>query len=709
MNTLFRNGLEPERYELNRPGAGRWTLSRRDFVSRLGGGIVVLLFAATAVAQESGRSGGRSRGRGANRPKELSAWIHIDASGNITIFTGKAEVGQNVRTSLTLAAAEELHAAPVAIRVVTADTDLVPPDMGTFGSRSTPDMFPQIRKVAATAREVLVDLAAARWKTPAADLTVSDSKVWNKDKSQSLTFGDLSRGEKLTAEVNDSVSLTAPSNWQVIGKPLTKVNALDIVTGKHKYTPDQSLPETLHGKILRPPRFGARLQSADSSAAEKLAGVQVIRDGDFLGVVAPDEFSAASALKAIKAEWTGGESKLSSETLFTHLKKSSNKGGEPIENKSEHRNPDNALVLSASYTVAYIAHSPLEPRAALAEWKGDKLTVWTGTQRPFGVCSELADFFKVPEKQVRVIVPDTGSGYGGKHSGEAAVEAARLARAGGKPVKLVWTREEEFTWAYFRPAGLIEVRAVANAAGKLQSWEFDNYNSGASGIRVLYDVPNPHTEFHSSKSPLRQGSYRGLAATANHFARESAIDELAHAAGIDPLEFRLRNATDPRLRAVIQAAAKAFGWQRKSEAGHGHGIAAGSEKGSYLATCAEVVVKDGKLKVLKVVQTFECGAVVNPLQLRNQNEGAIMMGLGGALREEILFENGRVTNPRFSEYEVPRFSDAPEIEIVLVNRPDLPSAGAGETPIVGIAPALANALFAATGIRKRSMPFGKIT
>jgi isoquinoline 1-oxidoreductase len=363
--------------------------------------------------------------------------------------------------------------------------------------------------------------------------------------------------------------------------------------------------------------------------------------------------------------------------------------------------------LSQTYTVAYIAHAPLEPRAAVAEWNGNKLTVWTGTQRPFGVRSELAEALHIPEESVRVIVPDTGSGYGGKHTGECAIEAARLARATGKPVKLVWTREEEFTWAYFRPAGVIEVSTGVKNDGTVTAWEFHNYNSGASAIQSKYAFPNQNIQFHNSKSPLRQGSYRGLAATANHFAREVHMDELAQLVGMDAVDFRLKNIQDQRLKAVLEAAAKSFRWSdAKKQAGRGAGIACGFEKGSYIATAAEVSVdpKTKKVKLERVVASFECGAIVNPVHLHNQVEGAVVQAIGGALFEGIDFQNGQILNAKFSRYRVPRFSDVPPIEIVLLDRKDLPSAGAGETPIVGLAPAVSSAIFEATGQRLRSLP-----
>jgi nicotinate dehydrogenase subunit B len=319
----------------------------------------------------------------------------------------------------------------------------------------------------------------------------------------------------------------------------------------------------------------------------------------------------------------------------------------------------------------------------------------------------LAEAFGIPEKSVRVIVPDTGSGYGGKHTGEVAIEAARLAKFVQKPVKVIWTREEEFTWAYFRPAGLIEIRSGVSADGTLTAWEFHNYNSGGSGIESPYDVANRKIEFHPTQYPLRQGSYRGLAATANHFARESHMDDLAAAVGLDPLEFRLKNLKDARLRAVLQAAAAKFGWDKsKSDSTHGFGLACGIEKGGYVASCAQISIAQpvGKVKIERVVTAFECGAVVNPDHLKNQIEGSVVMGIGGALFEAIEFENGRVLNPHLAKYRVPRFSDTPIVETILLDRKDLPSAGAGETPIVGLAPAVGNAIFHATGLRLRALP-----
>jgi isoquinoline 1-oxidoreductase len=272
---------------------------------------------------------------------------------------------------------------------------------------------------------------------------------------------------------------------------------------------------------------------------------------------------------------------------------------------------------------------------------------------------------------------------------------------------LRWTREEEFTWAYFRPAALIQAEAGLDEKGAITTWHFVNVNSGGSAVETPYRIEKHRSRYISSKPPLRHGSYRALAATANNFARESFMDELAAAAGADPLEFRLAHLEQPRLRAVLEAAADHFKWKdRKKSSQRGVGLACGTEKGSYVAACVEIEVDPAqkKLRVLHVCQAYECGAILNPDNLLKQVQGAIIMGLGPALREEMIFEKGQMLNPSFGRYQVPRFDDVPELDIHLLNRPDLPSAGAGETPIIAVAPAIANALFQATGTRLRSMP-----
>lgn len=683
--------------------------NRRTFLKTLGGGLLVLLtLEGDSFAQESG---GRHRESSEDLPQDISAWLHIAPDGTITAFTGKVEVGQNARTSLTQAVADELRCSPESVRMVMGDTALTPWDMGTFGSRTTPTMVPQLRKMAASAREVLVNAAAKQWAVDPRTLTVSNACVIDKPGGKTATFASLASHIDWVKTLAQGDLTTPAAKWQVAGKSLPKVNAREIVAGKHRYASDVKRSGMLYGRVLRPPSFGATLASL-AAAAQNIADVNVVHEQDFVGVTALDEHIAQKAIESIHATWRE-QPQISANELFSYLKSS------PPDAASESWHRDATVrgsvandlqsadqTLTTSYTVAYIAHVPLEPRAAVAEWKDSDLTVWTGTQRPFGVRTELAQAFNIPEERVRVIMPDTGSAYGGKHTGECAVEAAKLAKAAGKPVKLIWTREEEFTWAYFRPAGVIDIKSGATKEGLLTAWEFHNYNSGPSGIETPYEVANQSIHFHPVKSPLRQGSYRGLAATANHFARESHMDELAAALKMEPLAFRRKNLHNPRILAVLDAATDHFGWaQNRPSSTRGFGLACGTEKGSYFACCAEISTNSRReLRIERVVQAFECGAIVNPGHLNNQVEGAIVMGIGGALFERIDFANGRILNPRLSSYRVPRFGDIPKIEVLLLDRKDLPSSGAGETPIMGIAPAIANAVYSASGIRVRSIP-----
>ena len=666
-------------------------------------------------AGPEGQSGSRREMPRDAETRRIGDWLRIDPDGGVTVFTGKVEVGQGIRTSLAQAVAEELRVPPQMVRLVMADTALVPFDAGTFGSRTTPTMAHTLRLVAASAREVLLDRAAERLGVPRSELVAAEGRVSHPPSGRSLGYAELAGGEELAEDYREDAPLTPPSSWSVLGRPLPRARMEALVTGSHRYPSDVALPGMLIAKVVRPPLPGCRLLHVDTTEAEAMEGVRVVRDGDFLAVAAEDSFLASQAAAAVRAEWERPEVP-SDEELYEYLK------AHPMEPDPDRPFPQpllhqqGSLELglgeaeirhAAEYRVAYIAHVPPETRAATAVWEGERLTVWTGTQRPFGVRAELAAFFGIPEDQVRVIVPDAGSGYGGKHTGEAAIEAARVARILGVPVKVHWTRQEELTHAYFRPAGVIDVRSGATRDGKLRAWEFHNYNSGPAAIMTPYDVPHQHIEYHPCRSPLRQGSYRALAATANHFARESHMDELAHMLEVDPLEFRLDNTSDGRLRAVLLAAAEAYGWVSRRRRGHrGHGLACGTEKGSYVATCAEVEVDPDtqQVRVVRIVQAFECGAIHNPDLLRNQVEGAIVQGLGGALYERVRIEGGNICNGRLSLYRVPRFTDLPSIEVVLLDRRDLPAVGAGETPLVCVAPALANAIFDATGQRLRSLP-----
>jgi isoquinoline 1-oxidoreductase len=680
--------IEPERYELTEPARYHFELHRRDFLkvlTALGGGLlVVAALPEHPEAQESGRAG---QGTAAN---ELGSWLHIDHDGRVTAFTGKVEIGQNIRTSLTQVVSDELRVPMASITFVMADTDLTPFDQGTFGSRTTPAMAPILARAAATARELLLDRAAEKLQAPRNTVTADGGRIRSAG-GRTVTYAELIASGDLKGVVASTAAVAPKPEWTLRGTAVKKVNGVDIVTGGHTFTPDLVRPGMVHGRVLRPDAYGAKLKSVDGAAARALAGVQVVVDGDFAGVVAPDARVLERAVDLVKCQWTPAPVQPDSTSIYQHLKATATasaaggRGGGPRQTGDVvAARAAAAVTLSASYRIPYIAHVPLEPRAAVAEWTGDKVTIWTGTQRPFGVRTEVAQAFKIQEDRVRVIVPDMGSGYGGKHTGEQAIEAARLARAAGKPVKLVYTRAEEFMWGYFRPAGVIDIVAGVDGDGRLVLWEFDNYNSGSAGLPTPYTVPNQRVVAHGSNSPLRQGSYRGLAATANHYAREMHMDAMARKAGIDPVEFRRRHIAEPRMRAVLDAVAE--------RAPRGVGIACGTEKGSYIATAAEVSRTPTGFAVDRLVVAFECGAIVNPEGLHNQVEGSIVQGLGGALFEAVEFGKGQLVNGSMRDYRVPRFKDVPPIDIILLDRPDLPSAGAGETPIVCVAPAIGTAV-----------------
>ncbi|MGA8682399.1 MAG: molybdopterin cofactor-binding domain-containing protein [Acidimicrobiales bacterium] len=605
------------------------------------------------------------------------AWLHVAADGPVTAFTGKVDVGQDNRTALRLLVAEETGTPLSDVRLAMGDTDLCPYDMGTFGSQSMPSAGGALRRVAAHARALMPVAAGAR----RVEIVGGDAPV------------------------------VPSTEWLTVGKGHMPAAAVDAVTGWRRFVTDLTLPGLRHAAVLRPPVPGATLRRLDTTAVEGRDDVVVVHTPEVIGVVGIDPTVARLALADLRSEWdvpaAPSEEHLGA-YLRSHPAEELDGWGGPFhheEGDAEGALETAAVRLQATYTTAYIAPAALETRAALAVWDGDgRLTVWTGTQTPFPVRAQVAAAVGLGEHEVRVIVPPTGGGFGGKHAGGVAVEAAVLAREIGHPVRVAWTRHEEFTAGTLRPAAVIDVAAGATSDGEMTAWTFTNFNSGQAAISTPYRVANLRIDYRPCLSPLLQGSYRALAATANNFARESQIDELAHLLGRDPLEFRLRNVTDDRLATVLQAAAERFGWTAAG-AGSGRGIACGLEKGGHVATAAQVRIHpDGHLQVVRLVMAYECGAVVNPSTVINQIEGAAVMALGGAMFEAIHFTSGAITNGTFSDYRAPRIGDVPVIEVVLLDRPDLPSAGAGETPMMAVAPAVANAVFDAVGRRLRSLP-----
>jgi len=672
---------EPDPWRSPVPGEGGcrpdrpWDLTDpadRDWFGVLGDGLVVVLAPPDPEA-------GWNRSRG--------AWLHVAAesstAGLVTAFTGKVDVGQDNRTALRMLAAEELGVPLSLVRLVLGDTDLCPFDMGTFGSRSMPDAGGALRAAAAHARTLLPVRPRER------------------------------RIEIVTGEPD----LTAPGAWRVAGHAQPTPGARAAVTGARRFGSDLSASGLLHGAVLRPPVPGASLIGLGEPGAAAEPDVRVVSTAELTGVVAPDLASARRAVAdlAAVAEWDLPEAP-SDDAIAAFLRAHPSEGGPgrwggPVlhaEGSAATALESAVVRCEATYTTAYIAPAALETRVAVAEWDAlDRLTVWTGTQTPFPVRARVAAAVGVDESAVRIVVPPTGGAFGGKHAGGIAVEAAILAREAGSPVKVAWSRSEEFTVGTLRPAAVIDVVAGVTADGALSGWTFRNINSGAAGIATPYLVADQRLEYQPAASPLPQGSYRALAATANNFARESMIDELAHLTGADPVQFRLRNLADERLAAVLRAVAEHIGWEGSGPEvpGIGLGLACGLEKDGRVVTAASVVIEPGRrVRVSHLVTGYECGALVNPLNVRHQIEGATVMAFGGAMFEAIRFTGGAITNAAFSSYRVPRMADVPPVEVLLLDRPDLPSAGAGEAPMIAVAPAIASAIFAATGHRPRSLP-----
>jgi isoquinoline 1-oxidoreductase len=684
-------------------------LSRRSFMQVLGAGLLI-------TVTESGAALGQRRGGGGGRggqPQRVAARVHINADGTFTVMTGKVEEGQGARAEITQAAAEELRVTPDKIHLIMSDSALVPDDGMTAGSQTTPSTLPAVRQGTAAARRLLAQLASQQWQVSPDTLEIRNGTITNPATKQTLTYADLAKAKNVAAAFDQTaspdVTATPVAEWKVLGTPVARPNGRDLVTGVHQYPSDIARPNMLYGKVLRPPSYQATLESIDLSEAQAMKDVVVVRDGAFVGCAAPSTFCAAQALDAIAktAKWKTVPQP-SSKELFTYLKEHARRGNAPAD--VEKALTDASKVVNATYEIAYIQHAPMETRAATAEWTDGELTAWSSSDHAHGAQRTLAGSLGIPADQVHVIVPDIGGGFGGKHTPEAAEEAARLAKAAGKPVAVHWTRAEEFTWAYFRPAAVIECKGGLDSKNALVAWDFVSINPGGAGLQPPYRIPNASARSVNSDSPLRQGSYRCLGATANNFARESFMDELAAAAGVDPLEFRLALLdTNPRIKNVLETAAKQFDWparKKKVTPELGVGLACGTEKNSVVAACVEVAIdrRRGQITVREVCQAFECGPIMNPANLLSQVQGCIVMGLGGALTEEMQFQDGRIYNASFIRYQVPRFKDVPKIDVHLVNKPDIPAAGAGETPIIAVAPAIANAIFAATGVRIRSMP-----
>jgi nicotinate dehydrogenase subunit B len=690
-------------------------LTRREFFRLVGGGIAVFVGSEAILAFAQGAQ--------PLYPKDINAYLLIGADGRVTVFSGKIEMGQGVMTSQAQMAAEELGVDLGSIDMVLGDTDRCPWDMGTFGSLTTRMFGPALRAAAADARAALLRLASARLGEPPEKLRVQAGVVSvAADPARRVTYAELAGGQRLARVVNETAVLKAAADFQVMGRSPPRLDAREKVTGAAKYAADVRLPGQLCARILRPPAHGAELRGLDTSAAEAMAGVTLVRKDDLVAALHADPEAATAALAALRAQWSHPAAGPDQEGIFDHLVhaitafRESGQRGDVAGARARA-----AKVFDSTYRKGYVAHALIEPHAALAQVTASQVTVWASTQTPFPTRDRIAQALGRDPREVRVITPYLGGGFGGKSADAQALEAARLADICRCPVQVAWDRSEEFFYDRYDPAAVVALSSGLDDRGRVAFWDFTGFASGERGTAHVYDIPNLRIRSGGGISygqaaapaapgqlhPFEVGPWRAPGANMNVFAAESQMDIMAAAAGVDPLEFRLRHLSDPRMRRVLEAAARAFGWKTAPGAsGRGAGIACNIDAGSYVAACAEVQVERarGRVHVVRVVCAQDLGIVVNPEGVRMQIEGAITMGLGYSLSEELRFRGGEILDRNFDSYQLPRFSAVPRIEAILVRNDELAPQGGGEPPITTVGAVLANAVFDATGVRQFRLP-----
>ena len=564
---------------------------------------------------------------------------------------------------------------------------------------------------------MLLQIASERLQAPVDRLKVKAGVVSDAaDPKKSVTYGQLTAGQRIERKADGKAPLKSVASYTIVGKSARRRDGADKVTGKAQFAGDIVPPGgVLHARILRPPAHGATLEHVDTSAAEKQPGVQVVRDGDLIAVLHAHRDEADKALGLVHTEWTRHDPPFGDRTMYDHFLKTAGPATTVAEGGSLADGEKAVLaVVEGTYYDSYVAHAPMEPHAAVAAMENGKLTVWAGTQTPFPVKNQLMQALKLPADKVRVITPFVGGGFGGKSASRQAIEAARLAMLTGKPVRVVFSREEEFFYDTFRPASIVKIRAGITSQRTLALWDYLVYCAGERGAAQFYNIPNHRTAWTGGWSgsagalhPFAIGPWRAPGASSNAFGRESHIDLMATRALLDPVEFRLRNLTDTRMIRVLNAGAKKFGWSPKTApSGRGVGVALGVDAGTYVAVFAEVAVDKatGAVAVKRLACAQEMGAVVNPDGALQQIEGSLTMGLGYTLSEEVHFSGGEVLDNSFATYQLPRFSQVPKIEAVILDAPDTPSQGGGEPAIVPVGAAVANAIFDAVGARVNRMP-----
>jgi len=684
-------------------------VSRRDFLKTLGGGIIILFFVGDASVLEAQR-----RGRG--YPEDFNAYLRIGPDGRVTCYTGKIEQGQGAITSLAQMLADEIDASLDSIDMVMGDTSVCPWDMGTFGSMTIRFFGPPLRAAGAEARRVLLELAAEQLKVPQERLVAENGVIFDKEqKDKRVTYGDLAKGKTIARRAKEKPPVKNPSEFKVIGKPVLRRDSREKVTGKAQYAGDIRRPDMLYAKVLRPPAHGAKLKSVDTSAAEKMEGVKVIRDGDFVAVLHKNPDQAAEALSKVAAEFDVPPAQVDDQTIFEYLLKNAGEGRAVAQGGQLEEGQKLAeIVVEQTYFDGYKAHAPIETHTATAQVDGNKATVWASTQTPFPTKDQIAGALGFGADDVRLITPFVGGGFGGKSPGQQAIEAARLSKATGKPVQVMWSREEEFFYDSFRPAAVVKIKSGITKEGKAVLWDYAVYWAGDRGSQQFYDIPHHRTASVGggfgggpSPHPFATGAWRAPANNTNTFARESQIDIMAAKAKMDPIEFRLKNLRDERPIRTLKAAAEKFGWKpAPAPSGRGFGVAVGTDSDTFVAHIAEVEVdkRTGRVHVKRIVCAQDMGLAINPEGASIQMEGCITMGLGYALTEDIRFKGGMILDRNFDTYELPRFSSVPKIETVILDLKNEPAHGGGEPAIICMGAVVANAIHDAVGVRLLQLP-----
>jgi isoquinoline 1-oxidoreductase len=689
---------------------GQLSMNRRNFFRLLGGGILIC-FSPLSFIDLNALSPEQRR----ELPKDFNAFLLIGEDGKVKGFTGKIEMGQGPITSLAQELAEELDVAIEDVEMIMGDTALCPWDMGTFGSMTTRFFGPPFRAAAAEARGVLLELGSEKLGVPVSRLKVENGVISDKsNQNNKVSYAELAKGKRIERFMDEKPDVKDPSEFKIIGRSYLRVDSVEKVTGKARFSGDFLMPGMLYARVVRPPSKGATIKSVDTSEAEKIDGIQVARDGDLVALLheMPDRLD--EAISKVKAEYEYNEKDVNDKTIFKYLLDNASEGQVAEEVGSLEEGKDSSdTIIESEYHDGYVAHAPMEPHTAIAFMDKDMMVVRGSTQTPYPGQTQIARELDMPAEKVRVIPPYVGGGFGGKSANGQMIEAARLAKLTGKPIMVAWTREEEFFNDTFRPAAVIKITSGIDKNGKIRLWDFHGYFAGSRGSDIIYDVPNGKRTMYGSGwrapdvHPFATGAWRAPGNNTNTFARESQIEIMASRAGIDTLEFRLKNLADKKMIDVLKAAADKFGWTpAKGPSGRGYGISCGTDAGTYVVNIAEVKVdkQTGKVQVVRVVAAQDMGLCVNPQGSIIQMEGCITMGLGYALSEDIHFEGGKLFDTNFDTYQLPLFSQVPKIETVILDKKDEPAQGGGEPAIINMGACIANAIFDACGARLYQLP-----